>query len=131
MSTAYQQGHGVWVDFEIQAVKKTVIKRAAQSWPKVGHVRQSEVLTLLNEDNGEGIDFTKDKAPVADESVYDETKVSDDRRAFVQKLVDRAVEIGAFAAAESTLRDRFKGNDLAYGLAKLCEAEKGGTPKAA
>jgi len=49
-----------WSTDEGEMIKKTVIKRAFKTWPK-NDKRMSDAVKILDDDNGEGIDFNKEK----------------------------------------------------------------------
>lgn len=49
-----------WSTDEGEMIKKTVIKRAFKTWPR-NDKRMNDAVSILDNDNGEGIDFNKEK----------------------------------------------------------------------
>lgn len=58
-SEAFKAGHGPWIEWEQEMMKKTVIKRASKVWPKAQ--RLDTAIQHLNEVNDEGINFDDPK----------------------------------------------------------------------
>jgi recombination protein RecT len=74
-SEAFKKGHGPWVDFYSEMVKKTVLKRASKLWPK-SNERLLKAIDVINEH--EGIDFKQVDALDEDFPIPPEEKIIGD-----------------------------------------------------
>lgn len=123
-SEAYKNGFGPWIDWLDQMYLKTVCKRASKWWPKVSN-RFAHALRVLNEENGEGINFNNQVQP-ANEPVSlppppTDLEVSEDVRGLVQSLCDRiAAGKTTTQACREWVKTRFKQPELiSYAFHKL------------
>lgn len=129
-SEAYKHGSGPWIDWEEQMRLKTVVKRASKWWPAAqGNARLGTAIQVLNEESGEGLVFNNNhpKQVVQGElpPPPPAEKVSPKVLSLVSRLVDRAVEAGAFKACEEVMAQRIKDPcELSYAFNELKIAQQ-------
>ncbi|UZE97257.1 recombinase RecT [Alkalimarinus alittae] len=123
-SEAFKKKSGPWVEWEDQMQLKSIVKRAYKWWPSSNY-RMAEAVRILNEDNEEGLSSIKESVstvvslpePPRPEDVS--TKVV----SFVNQLVVRAIDTGAYEASKELARSRLTNlSDLSYALNEIGRA---------
>lgn len=126
-SSAWSRGsagkRGPWEAWPDEMRKKTLVKRASKTWP-ARTPRLATAMQILNEDNGEGLAILDGQGSVVEEESGRPEKASADARVYIDKVVARAQETGAWAAARDYLAGRYNGDNRAYAKQALESAEK-------
>lgn len=111
---------GPWKDWPEEMIKKTVIKRAAKTWPG-RNPRLDQAISILNS-NGEGLpEIENEPYPPRPQSISSSMSNEDiDRN--IAKLVSRARSKGMWEAAIQYAEDRFQGESLEKAIRALSQA---------
>jgi len=120
LSRAWQQEKGPWVDFEDQMSKKVVLKRAANTWPRPS-ARMAQTVQYLNQELGEGL---ASLAPPDKDVIPLDEQVPEKVQQWTRRVVQRALETGAWNTADDLLSERLSDVWLLWARAKLNEAQQ-------
>lgn len=127
-SKAFENEKGPWIDWFEEMVKKTVIKRASKTWPKTD-VRLHRAIQYLNEDAGEGL---RDRGDVeasieSGEVIPPESAIHPFVIEWMDKVLVRATQTGAWNAARDYVNERLQGSELVWAHEKIRGAAKAAT----
>jgi len=113
-----------WITFEEQMQLKSLVKRGFKWWP-AQHQRMATAMSILNEENGEGLaHLSDDSAQVELPEPPLRTEIPVTVLHTVKAYIDRAVKVGAFEACKELMESRIKNlSHLAYALDELRKAK--------
>jgi recombination protein RecT len=123
-SDAFQKGYGPWVDWESQMQLKSIVKRAYKWWPK-STPRMAQALSVLNEENGEGLAvLVKNDIAECLPPPPERDDVSEELAEQVDRFVNRAIAANAWEACRELIHTRIKNpSDLSFALSELDKAK--------
>ncbi len=118
-SIGFGDVESIWEVWFEQMAKKTVIKRASNTWPKTEGGRLETAIASINEHEGLREECLNGAASVPEKPEYDPQNISDRVKTFVTNIIKRAEETGGIEAAREVVKARLKGGDLSYASDQL------------
>jgi len=111
---------GPWVEFEERMMKKTLIKRGSQTWPRPS-ARMAQAVQYLNRDLGEGLATL---AVPEEKVIPTDDQVPPKVLSWTKRVIDRARETGAWLTAEDLVAERLSDVWLLWARQKLQQARE-------